>query len=299
MQLLGNDDMERPKLSTAFVMLRLSFCASSRWAIPNHTMSEYWKSTPKYWCKFCSLYVRDTSLEKKSHEATPKHQGNIQRSLRDLHKKSEREDREKQNGLVGAKEPPSVSVASSSRLPAAKPKSAAPSAPASVAERRRQIEQLAAMGVAVPEEYRRDMSIQGDWSTVSERVIYPRPVKSDDEDGHDGLAFGTRKRKLDEDEEQDAKLHPKAWGSRLKTYPGAKDKHEDDLDALLLGVTTKKKVKSEADPLLKEEGPTENAETLAAVPDIADAGNTEPEQKVEPKSEQDAPIVFKKRKSKR
>ena len=49
-------------------------------------MSEYWKSTPKYWCKHCGIYVRDTKLERTNHEATGKHQGALKRFLRDLHR---------------------------------------------------------------------------------------------------------------------------------------------------------------------------------------------------------------------
>jgi len=273
-------------------------------------MSEYWKSTPKYWCKFCSTYVRDTTLEKKSHEATPKHQGNIQRSLRDIHKKTEREDREKQrakdevarlNGLVSGKQQPTISVASGSQPSAPKLKSTAPSGPASVAERKRQMEQLAAMGVAIPEEYRRDMSIQGEWATVSERPVYSRPVKagSDDEDD-DTMAFGVRKRKLEDDDDR-LNLAPKAWGSRLKSYPGADANTEEDLDALLSGVTTKKEVKSEEADLLKKEADPDNTDAIAAVPDIDEATASEFKVKIEPKQEQEqeAPVVFKKRKSKR
>ncbi|KAG9815650.1 U1 zinc finger domain-containing protein, partial [Aureobasidium melanogenum] len=272
-------------------------------------MSEYWKSTPKYWCKFCSTYVRDTALEKKSHEATPKHQNNIQRSLRDIHKKTEREDREKQrakdevarlNGLVSGKQQSTSSVASASQPSAPRLKSTAPTGPASIAERKRQMEQLAAMGVAIPEEYRRDMSIQGEWSTVSETPVYSRPVKSasDDED-EDTKAFGVRKRKLDDEEEPGLKLAPKAWGSRLKSYPGASSNAEEDLDALLSGATTKNEVKSEASDLLKKEGDLDTADTIASVPDIAEAASAESEVKAEPKQDQDAPVVFKKRKSKR
>jgi hypothetical protein len=273
-------------------------------------MSEYWKSTPKYWCKFCSTYVRDTTLEKKSHEATPKHQGNIQRSLRDIHKRTEREDREKQrakdevarlNGLVSGKQQPNISVASASQPSAPKLKSTAPSGPASVVERKRQMEQLAAMGVAIPEEYRRDMSIQGEWATVSERPVYSRPLKSasDDEDD-DTKAFGVRKRKL-EDEEDKLNMAPKAWGSRLKTYPGASANTEEDLDALLSGATTKKEVKSEEAGLLKSEADLDTTDAIAAVPDIAEAALAESETKPDLKQEQEqeAPVVFKKRKSKR
>ncbi|KAI4795009.1 hypothetical protein E4T44_11128 [Aureobasidium sp. EXF-8845] len=273
-------------------------------------MSEYWKSTPKYWCKFCSTYVRDTTLEKKSHEATPKHQGNIQRSLRDIHKRTEREDREKQrakdevarlNGLVSGKQQPQISVASGSQPPAPKLKSTAPSAPASVAERKRQMEQLAAMGVAIPEEYRRDMSIQGEWATVAERPVYSRPIKSTSGDEDDDTkAVGVRKRKLEDDEDK-LNLAPKAWGSRLKSYPGASTNTEQDLDALLSSATTKKEVKSEEAGLLKNEADPDTAQVIDAIPDFSEAtsigSETKPEVKQE--QEQEAPVVFKKRKSKR
>jgi hypothetical protein len=298
------------KLPSNSVIIVLSFTIC---LLQYHTanMSEYWKSTPKYWCKFCSTYVRDTALEKKSHEATPKHQGNIQRSLRDIHKKTEREDREKQrakdevarlNGLVSGKQQPTISVASGSQPAAPKLKSTAPSAPASVAERKRQMEQLAAMGVAIPEEFRRNMSIQGEWATVAERPVYSRPIKStsDDEDD-DTKAFGVRKRKL-EDEEDKLNLAPRAWGSRLKSYPGASANTEEDLDALLSGATAKKEVKPEeaADPL-KTEADLDTTGAIAAIPDITEAASAESEIKPELKQEQEqeAPVVFKKRKSKR
>lgn len=270
-------------------------------------MSEYWKSTPKYWCKFCKLYVRDTTLEKKQHEATPKHQNNIQRSLRDLHKTSEREDREKQrakdevarlNGLVSGKSQPSLTSASSSQPSVPKPRSVASASstgPASVAERKRQMEQLASMGIAIPEEYRRDLSLAGEWSTVSERPVYSKPVKSaqDDEDDDDeSKAFGVRKRKLDDEEEQ---VVPKAWGSRLKSYPGAKANSEQDLDALLSEAAAKKNIKTEEGDMPKEEPDADSLKPMAAVP------NSEGEDAVAPKIEaaQDAPVVFKKRKAKR
>lgn len=163
------------------------------------------------------------------------------------------------------------------------------------------MEQLAAMGVAIPEEYRRDMSIQGEWATVSERPVYSRPVKSgsDDEDD-DTKAFGVRKRKL-EHEDDKLNLAPRAWGSRLKSYPGASANSEEDLDALLSGATTKKEIKSEEADLLKKEAELETTDAIAAVPDIDEASANEFKVKVEPKQEQeqDAPVVFKKRKSKR
>ncbi|KAH0003974.1 hypothetical protein KCU60_g17356, partial [Aureobasidium melanogenum] len=70
-------------------------------------------------------------------------------------------------------------------------------------------------------------------------------------------------------------------------------------DALLSGATTKKEVKSETSDLLKKEGDLDTADTIASVPDIAEAASVESEVKAEFKQDQDAPVVFKKRKSKR
>jgi U1 zinc finger len=166
-------------------------------------MSEYWKSTPKYWCKFCKAYVRDTKLEKTQHEATGRHQGAIQKSLRDLQKTKERDERDAQrakdevarlNGVVGPNKPLALSASS-----AKKPPPPAPKKQATVEERKRQMEQLAAMGVAIPEEYRRDVAMAGDWQFVSRTVIEPRT------DANDSVASGERKRKerdeLEDEEE--------------------------------------------------------------------------------------------------
>src|ERR1700743_2697962 len=132
-------------------------------------MSEYWKSTvsphilptyqafkprtnvysfqqPKYWCKFCKVYVRDTKLERSQHEATGRHQGAIQKSLRDLHKGQEREQREAQrakdevarlNGMVGGSAASKSSSASGPALQSSSG-SAAPKKQATVEDRKRQ-----------------------------------------------------------------------------------------------------------------------------------------------------------------
>ena len=224
-------------------------------------MSEYWKSTPKYWCKFCQLFVRDTSLEKKQHESTPKHQNSIQRSLRELHKGKEREDREKQRAKdevarlkgqaprsSGTKLFPFAGAAATAAAGTAGSfsRSGAVANKATPEERKRQMEQLAAMGVAVPDEYRRDMAVASEWQTVSERPIYSRPVEvkseAKQEEGEEKPAigsFGVRKRKMDEREgESGAQAAESAerrkWGSSLRTYPGAAGAvEEEDLDALL------------------------------------------------------------------
>lgn len=309
-------------------------------------MSEYWKSTPKYWCKFCKTFVRDTTLEKKQHEATPKHQSSIQRSLRELHKTTERDEREKQRakdevarltGLVNGKPVASGSGSKSNSADfiSGLSKPSAPPPTVSPEERRKQMEQLAAMGVAVPEQYRKDLSVAGGWSTVSETPIYS--YKDEDEDGSKPPAgsFGVRKRKLDEDEE-DAETEAreqerKGWGSKFRTYPGNKG-NDEDLDALLSGTIIRKKhvkteeaddasgvkneeiddttgikteetddtskIKSEetSEPPIKQEESTEHG-LSPAVPDAnPNQDGAALKQEEQPA---DPPIVFKKRKGKR
>ncbi len=221
-------------------------------------MSEYWKSTvsnvflhpykllltslkPKYWCKHCKTFVRDTKLEKTNHEATPKHQGNLKRFLRDLHKGHEREEREKQRAKDEVDRLNGIVSGSGSKAPPWESKTAIPAASASrqatPADRKKQLAQLAELGVAVPEDFRKEMAMVGDWQTTSERLIYDTVKR--EEDGGDvkpeGLSIGVRKRKFEgqeEEEEAGETVVRRGWGSTVRAYPGEDD--DKDLDALLL-----------------------------------------------------------------
>ncbi len=108
---------------------------------------------------------------------------------------------------------------------------------ATPADRKQQLKQLAEMGVAIPEEFRREMAMAGDWQTLSERVIYD-DVK-EDEDSKDfklnGFSMGVRKRKYEGQEEEEAEesVARKAWGSTTRTYPIVGGDVEDGLDSLL------------------------------------------------------------------
>ena len=208
---------------------------------------------PKYWCKHCKTYVRDTKLEKTSHEATPKHQGNLKRFLRDLHRGHEREERDKQrakseverlNGVVTGV--PAVLGGSTTPW---KRKTAIPSAPpeqrqASVVERKQQLAQLADMGVAIPDEFRREMAMAGDWQTLSETPIYEASFKKEEDVDVKPvrLSMGVRKRRHEGQEEDEEAREPvvrKAWGSTFKTYSEADQNADDDLDSLLASTGTK------------------------------------------------------------
>lgn len=248
-------------------------------------MAEYWKSTPKYWCKFCQVFVRDTKFEKQQHDATGKHQSAIQRSLRDLHRTREREDRDKQrakdevarlNGLTagggsgGASSSSAAATASSSSSKAKATKAEAPRQ-ATAEERKRQLKQLAELGVAVPDEFRGEMAMAGEWQTVAVKPLDGSSEYRDANLGAGGalLNVGVRnKRKAEDDEDEDEDvqaltkgekkpLRKPGWGNSFKTYPGAKGGDPgDDIEALLSGA---KKVKMEAaDPgVKKEEDPDE------------------------------------------
>ena len=233
-------------------------------------MSEYWKSTPKYWCKHCKTFVKDTKLEKTNHEATPKHQGNLKRFLRDLHKGHEREERDKQrakdevdrlNGVVpgsGSKATTNPWERKSAMLSSNSLRQATP------ADRKKQLAQLAELGVAVPEDFRKEMAMVGDWQTTSETPIYETVKKEEGTEDvkPEGLNVGVRKRKFEgqeEEEEAGKVVARRGWGSTIRTYPGAAGDEEDDLDALLNTTKTIKRPVDNANLVLSESR-TENEE---------------------------------------
>ncbi|KZF18843.1 hypothetical protein L228DRAFT_54333 [Xylona heveae TC161] len=207
-------------------------------------MSEYWKSTPRYWCKHCKIYVRDTKFERQQHDATGRHQGNLNRFLRDLHKNNDRAEREKQrakdeverlNGIV--------SGTGATKPSGSKPETIGRRVPgprqATVEDRKQQMAQLAAMGVSVPDDFRREMAMAGDWQVMSETPV-ARSAKEEDgaEKKSDVKNFGVHKRKrpgeedVEDEEEAGTTTIRKKWGTTIKTYPGATEE-DDDLDALL------------------------------------------------------------------
>ncbi|KAK3071316.1 hypothetical protein LTR53_008853 [Teratosphaeriaceae sp. CCFEE 6253] len=298
-------------------------------------MSEYWKSTPSYWCKFCATYVKDTPLEKKKHETSGKHQGSIQKNLRDLTKNKEREDRDRQrakdevsrlNGLVsgGGK---AAATGGDAAIVGAKDVTRSgvpplpPSAARSAAQRQAHAEQLLALGVALPEELQREVTGVGSWQTTSRRVVDDAPaltlaemkVKAEEQEGGkewvemEGLARGARRRQVEDgdgDGDEGAAGARAGWGRSVRRYPagsGAGD--EGGLDALLSGVGRKrdavKEEESEAKAAVKQE---DFADPASAVLTNADQAASSLPASV--KQEVDEPealpaVVFKKRKTKR
>jgi hypothetical protein len=163
------------------------------------------------------------------------------------------------------------------------------------------------MGVAVPEQYRRDMAIAGDWQTVSITRI------GKDEEGP-RLNTGVRKRKHEENEAEEYEAQAalesnvrKGWGSATRSYPGATE-DTDDLDALLSRTkTVKHDEDADTKPKPDTEDVKESSEGEAGLsktePGLIkeDPDSLESSGALLPKSEDQeaAPaIVFKKRKNK-
>ncbi|WVR06579.1 hypothetical protein IAU60_003611 [Kwoniella sp. DSM 27419] len=58
-------------------------------------MTEYWVSKKQYYCKYCSIYIRDDAPSRKQHETGLKHIGNVERYIRDLYRGGAQAKREK------------------------------------------------------------------------------------------------------------------------------------------------------------------------------------------------------------
>ncbi|TLD13057.1 uncharacterized protein PgNI_03576 [Pyricularia grisea] len=286
-------------------------------------MAEYWKSTPRYWCKHCSMYVRDTKLERTNHEATGKHRGAVERALRDLHRGHEKQEKEKErarreierlNGVVAGGDGDNKHKSGRSGAPGRAPPQEASSSSSSREQRQAQLEQLAGMGVNIPDELRGQMAMAGEWTVTKTRVI-------DDGEGNESVARGVRKRELEKTEEEKEEENavnglfkkPRRWGMDTR-IAGGDDGGE--LDALLSGSSFV--VKGE-----KKEEEEESAESRVKVEDTEKGPDLEQAQqedkpnvvkeeedvvKKEPADEPSAPhtaaelaapaVVFKKRKPK-
>ncbi|KAG9387267.1 NemA NADH flavin oxidoreductase [Pyrenophora tritici-repentis] len=240
---------------------------------------------PKYWCKFCSTFVKDTKFERAQHEATGRHQGNIQRSLKGLHREQENEKRNQAraqaevarlNGLVPSASTPSVATGVGGKPTFEK----RVEKKATVDDRKRQWDELAAMGVALPAAARGDLAMAGEWKTVSEQVI--GEVTEDGEFKVTALNKGK-----------------KGWGHSYKSFPGSKG-GDDDIESLLGKTKTEVKKEESKDEVKVEATKDEDADvkTLQEIPTVEEAEARASEAAAQ--KEEDAPaapaVVFKKRK---
>jgi hypothetical protein len=252
--------------------------------------------------------VKDTKFERAQHEATGRHQGNIQRSLKGLHREQENEKRNQAraqaevarlNGIVPSSSTPSVTTGVGGK-PTYKKE---PEKKATVDDRKRQWEQLAAMGVALPAAARGDLAIAGEWKTVKEEVV--GEVTEDGEFKATSLNKGVRKRQLDEDEEEQKAAGElitkrKGWGHTYKSFPGSKGGDDDDIESLLGKKKPQPEVKKEEqeDGVKAEVDENNDEKKLQDIPtaEEAEAKAAEPFVKKEEGAPAAPAVVFKKRK---
>ncbi len=169
----------------------------------------------------------------------------MKRFLRDLHRGQEREGRDKDrakaeverlNGVVTGHGSSTAGAAgtASKRNPF---KASGPPPPRQVTaeERKRQMAQLAEMGIAVPEEFRGDLALAGNWQVVAEHRIKSEGDE-EEEDKKTVRIDRDKKRKManeeSDSEEEEEPRRRKPWGSTIKTYPGGQST-DNDLDTLL------------------------------------------------------------------
>ncbi|KJR86908.1 formin-binding protein [Sporothrix schenckii 1099-18] len=221
-------------------------------------MADYWKSTPKYWCKNCAVYVTDTKLGRANHEATGKHQSAVRRALRNLHRDYEREEREKDkakreverlNSLVGGDGGSTPSTSTQSRAPRPPPPPPhqphahprpPPNSASSGGPPREQLEQLAELGVSIPDAFRPDLAMAGDWTVTETRVV---AVEDDDgkKVGGQGAtrSVGVRKRPRRSGDDDDGGDSDDAYDKGRGSKGGHAEFDKVDLDAAVQGLFKK------------------------------------------------------------
>lgn len=281
-------------------------------------MAEHWKSTARYWCKHCSCFVRDTKLERQNHEATAKHQGNLKRFLRDLHRGHEKDERERERARQEITRVTSVVTgSSSSSAPSTLRSTSTQHAKPSVtteAQLKKQREQLAELGVSMPGEFRPEMALPGEWTVTNTRVV--RDEAEDEDIMKETKATGVRKRDATEEEKEQEEAvrglfkKSRRWGRDSKMVPQEEDK---ELDALLSGSILTRPGTSENNDTKSEE-PSEDVKKEEDSDDVkkepedepqgleipvkAEGTSLDPPVKTEDSEATPAPVIFKKRKPK-
>lgn len=180
------------------------------------------------------MFAVDTPVSKKNHDASPKHQGSLKRFLRDLHRANEREQTAAEsakrevarlNALVGGPGSSSSAGASSFTGPSSLYKQA-PRA-TNEEERKRQLKELEALGVALPDEARRELAMVGDWEETSVEARRAGSKKMTEKEMVQIELAKQQKRKFEQEEkerkwnamDEDEKAM-RGFSIQTKTYPG-------------------------------------------------------------------------------
>lgn len=179
----------------------------------------------------------------------------MRRALNNLHRSANNEERERErakreidrlNGIVA----PKTNINNNSG------NSKSASGTQNKEERARQAEQLAALGVALPQEFRSELAMPGEWSVTSTTIVEDKD-NADDEDEHGGMgtARGVHKRERTEEQLEHEEAvkglfkKPRRWGRDSRGLAEG----SEDLDALLSGALVVKKQDEEEEELKQEE----------------------------------------------
>lgn len=198
-----------------------------------------------------------------------------------------------------------------------------PKAQATAHDLKKQAAQLLELGIGVPDEFRGELAVPGEWQVMNQRVIEPEGVNMDSKDVT-ARAIGVKKREVEVDEEEEIEKKKARRGPRYRAYPGMAEE-DRDLDALLNQVTAPKpevepkeepreafsSFKQEQDPpdaqdAVKQEThggvdikPDPEQATQGQEPALADVPLAEEAPAASVKPEEGIPgVVFKKRKAK-
>lgn len=180
------------------------------------------------------MFVVDTPVSKKNHDASPKHQGCLKRFLRDLHRANEREQTAAEsakrevarlNALVGGLGSSSSAGASSFTGPSSIYKQV-PRA-TNEEERKRQLKELEALGVALPDEARRELAMVGDWEETSVEARRAGSRKLTEKEMVQMELAKQQKSKFEEEEKErkwnamdEDERAMRGFSIQTKTYPG-------------------------------------------------------------------------------
>lgn len=278
------------------------------------------------------MFVVDTPVSKKNHDASPKHQGNLKRFLRDLHRANEREQTAAEsakrevarlNALVGPSSPSSSSSAGPyKQTPAPAPRAAHED------ERKRQLKELEALGVALPDEARRELAMVGDWEETGRAKGAGAGARKMTEKEMVQVELAKQQKRKFEEEEKERKWNTmdederamRGFSIQTKVYPGQGEAAAGQFDPGMLfkGKKDKEKVpevvKKEDDEQVKveeEDAPAREDDDVGATPvkkeqDDTVGINVKPEEGVEvevKKEDSEAAavgdgVIFKKRKVK-
>jgi hypothetical protein len=185
----------------------------------------------------------------------------LKRFLRDLHRGHEKEEKDKDraknevarlNSLVSGGGGGEGSSSGFGRGPAP----SIPKPQSTPSQKKQQVAQLAEMGISIPDEFRGEMAMAGEWQVTSQRILEPQ---AEGETKPEAIGFGVRKRAVEEEDEEVVQAKRSKWGSAYRKHPEV-NTEDDDLDALLSQATAPKP--TGAVPEVKEEAPSVKEEIV-------------------------------------